>query len=325
MLTRSTAIALVAAGALATAGAAWAQTDYPNRAVRVLVPFAPGGAPDLVGRLLSTRLSDRLGQPFVVENRTGAGGNIATDAVAKAAADGYTLLAGSDGPLVISPHIYAKLPYDPVKDFVHVSIAANVGFGLFACTTLPANTLGELVALAKSKPGKLSYASSGIGTNHHLAGEMLKAAAGLDITHIPYKGFGQGVIDVVGCKVDFLFGAISSGMPHVRSGKLKMLGAAMAARYPGAPDVPTFTEAGLRGFEMEAYFGLLAPAGTPRAIVDKLQAEVAAIVMEKETAERLNGAGLTPVGSTPEEFTRRVASDLTRYASVAKAAGIRAE
>ena len=202
------------------AAAAWAQ-DYPNRPVKVVVPFPPGGAPDLVGRTLANRLQERLGQPFVVENRTGAGGNIAAEAVAKAAPDGYTLLATSDGPLVINPSVYKELPFNTLRDFAPISIAASAGLVLMACPNLPVANVRDVLALAKSR--RVTYASSGYGSSQHVAAELLKDSAGIDLTHVPYKGFSAAVIDAISCNVDLIFGAISTGIPHVRAGKLKPL------------------------------------------------------------------------------------------------------
>ena len=307
---------------LAFANIAATQT-YPSRTVRVVVPFPPGGAPDLVGRTLANRLSERLGQPFVVENRTGAGGNIAAEAVAKAAPDGYTLLATSDGPLVINPSVYKDLPFNALRDFAPISIAASAGLVLMACPALPASSLQEVLALAKSR--KLTYASSGYGSSQHVAAELLKDSAGIDLTHVPYKGFGAAVGDAMSCNVDLIFGAISTGIPHIRSGKLKPIAVTQPKRHPGLPETPTFGEAGHRAVVMEAYMGLLAPAGTPREIVDKLYSEVQIILREKDTAERLTGAGLDLVRSSPEEYTARIKADLEKYAKLAKALAAKAD
>jgi tripartite-type tricarboxylate transporter receptor subunit TctC len=302
--------------------AAWAQ-GYPTRTVKVVVPFPPGGAPDLVGRTLANRLAERLGQPFVVENRSGAGGNIAAEAVATSAPDGYTLLATSDGPLVINPNVYSKVPFDTLRDFAPISMTASIGLVLMACPSVPATTVSELLALAKAK--QLSFASSGFGSSQHLAGAMLESSAGIRMTHVPYKGFGQAVVDAVACNVDLIFGAISTGLPHIRSGSLRPIAVTMARRHPGLPDTPTFGEAGHPTVAMDAYFGLLAPAGTPRAIIDRLHAEVIAVLKEKETAERLGGAGLDLVGNSPEEFAARIRTDLEKFAKVAKSLGAKAE
>ncbi|TAK81300.1 MAG: tripartite tricarboxylate transporter substrate binding protein [Betaproteobacteria bacterium] len=302
--------------------AVWAQ-PYPTRPVKVVIPFPPGGAPDLIGRTLAARLGERLGQPFVVENRTGAGGNIVAEAVAKSPPDGYTLFAPSDGPLVINPNVYANVPFDTLRDFAPISLTASVGLVLMACRELPVSTVRELVALSKHR--RLSFASSGFGSSQHLAGEMLKSSAGIQLTHVPYKGFGQAVVDAVACNVDLIFGAISTGLPHIRAGKLKPLAVTTPRRHPGLPDTPTFPEAGHPSVTMEAYFGLLAPAGTPRAIIERLHAEVAAILKEKETVERLRGAGLDVAGNSPEEFTARLKADLEKFAKVAKSLGTKAE
>jgi tripartite-type tricarboxylate transporter receptor subunit TctC len=301
---------------------AWTQA-YPSRAVRVVIPFPPGGAPDLVGRTLAHRLAERLGQPFVVENRTGAGGNIAAEAVAHSAPDGYTLFATSDGPLVINPNVYDKVAFDTLRDFAPISIAASAGLVLMACTAVPVSSVGEVIALARSR--QLSFASSGFGSSQHLVGEMLKAAAGIDLTHVPYKGFAQAVLDAVACNVDLIFGAISTGLPHIRAGKLKPLAVTIPRRHPGLPDTPTFAEAGYPEVAIEAYMGLLAPGGTPRAIIDKLHGEVIAILKEKDTAARLTGAGLDLVGNSPDEFSERLKADLEKFGKVAKSLAAKAE
>lgn len=307
---------------LLLATAVWAQ-DYPNRPVKVVVPFPPGGAPDLVGRTLANRLQERLGQPFVVENRTGAGGNIAAEAVAQAAPDGYTLFAPSDGPLVINPHVYEKVNFNTLRDFQPISLVASVGLVLMACPNVPASSVADLIALAKQR--KLSYASSGFGSSQHMVAEMLKASADIELTHVPYKGFGQAVIDAVACNVDLIFGAISTGIPHIRAGKLRPIAVTQPKRHPGLPDTPTFAEAGHRGVMIEAYMGLLAPAGTQRPIIDKLHAEVVAILKEKDTIQRLTGAGLDLVGNTPEEFGARLRLDFERFGKIAKSLDARVQ
>ncbi len=317
-----TCSAVVLLALCAFAGAAWAQA-YPTRPVRVVIPFPPGGAPDLVGRTLAVRLAERLGQPFVAENRTGAGGNIAAEAVAKSAPDGYTLFATSDGPLVINPNVYATVPFDTLRDFAPISIAASAGLALMACSALPVSSLRDTIALARTR--KLTYASSGFGSSQHLAAEMLMASAGIDLTHVPYKGFSAAVVDAISCNVDLIFGAISTGLPHIRAGKLKPLAVTIPRRHPGLPDTPTFGEAGHPAVAMEAYMGLLAPAGTPRTIINRLHAEVAAILNEKDTVERLTGAGLDLVRSTPEEFAARIKADLEKYARVAKGLAAKVE
>ncbi len=297
--------------------------EYPSRTVRVVVPFPPGGAPDLVGRTLANRLSERLGQPFVVENRTGAGGNIAVEAVAQAAPDGYTLLAPSDGPLVINPNVYEKVNFNTLRDFAPISLVASVGLTLMACPAVPASTVDEVIALAKKR--KLSYATSGFGSSQHMVGEMLKASADIELTHVPYKGFGQAVTDVMSCNVDLIFGAISTGIPHVRSGKLKAIAVTTPRRHAGLPDTPTFGETGHPQVVIEAYMGLLAPAGTPQAIINRLHAEVVAILKEKEVIDRLTGAGLDLVGNSPEEFGARLRLDLEKFGKIARSLDARVQ
>jgi tripartite-type tricarboxylate transporter receptor subunit TctC len=304
------------------AAAAWAQ-DYPSRAVKVIVPFPPGGAPDLVGRTLAHRLQERLGQPFVVENRTGAGGNIAAEAAAHAAPDGYTLFAPSDGPLVINPHVYEKINFNTLKDFAPISLVASVGLVLMACPNVPVTSVADVITLSKTR--KLSYASSGFGSSQHMVAEMLKASGDIELTHVPYKGFAQAVIDAVACNVDLIFGAISTGIPHIKSGKLRPIAVTIPQRHPGLPDTPTFREAGHPGVAIEAYMGLLAPAGTPRPIIEKLHNEVVAILKEKETIQRLTGAGLDIVGNTPEEFGARLKLDLEKFGKISRSLDARVQ
>ena len=304
------------------AATVWAQ-QYPSRPVKVVVPFPPGGAPDLVGRTLANRLGERLGQSFVVENRTGAGGNIAAEAVARSAPDGYTLLATSDGPLVINPSVYPTMPFNTLRDFAPISIAASAGLVLMACPNLPVSSVGDMLALARSK--KLTYASSGYGSSQHVAAELLKDSAHIELTHVPYKGFAAAVIDAISCNVDLIFGAISTGLPHIRAGKLKPLAVTQPRRHPGLPDTPSFAEVGHRAVMIEAYMGMLAPAGTPREIVEKLHSEIQAILREKETSDRLLNAGLDLVRSSPDEYSARIRADLEKYAKIAKALAAKSE
>jgi tripartite-type tricarboxylate transporter receptor subunit TctC len=300
----------------------WAQA-YPSRPVKVVVPFPPGGAPDLVGRTLAARLAERLGQPFVVENRIGAGGNIAAEMVAKSPPDGYTLFAASDGPLVINPNVYLSVPFDTLRDFAPISLAASIGLVLMACPSTHVASISELVSVGRVK--RLTYASSGFGSTQHLAAEMLKASAAIELTHVPYKGFAPAVVDALACNVDLIFGAISTGLPHLRAGKLRALAVTMPRRHPALPDTPTFREVGHPAVAIEAYMGLLAPAGTARAIIERLHSEVVEILKEKDTVERLTGAGLDVVGSSPEEFAARMRTDLERFAKLAKSLGAKVE
>lgn len=314
---------LLAAAALLLAPSLALAQAYPNKPIRIVNPFSAGGGLDQLARNLAQKMGESMGQPVVVENRTGAGGNIAAEAVAKAAPDGYTLLATSDGPLVINPNVYPTMPFNTLRDFAPISIAASAGLALMACPNLPVNNVADVLALAKTR--KLTYASSGYGSSQHVAAELLKDSSGIDLTHVPYKGFSAAVVDAISCNVDLIFGAISTAIPHVRAGKLKPIAVTQPKRHPGLPDTPTFGEAGHRTVLIEAYMGLLAPAGTPREIIDKLHGEVAAILKEKETADRLVGAGLDLVRSSPDEFAIRLKTDLEKYARLAKALAAKSE
>jgi tripartite-type tricarboxylate transporter receptor subunit TctC len=300
------------------ASSVWAQS-YPSRTVRVVVPFPPGGAPDLVGRTLSARLAERLGQPFVVENRTGAGGNIAAEAVAKAAPDGYTLLASSDGPLVINPSVYKELPFNTLRDFAPISIAASAGLVLMACPALPVSSLQDVLNLSKSR--KLTYASSGYGSSQHVAAELLKDSAGIDLTHVPYKGFGAAVGDAMSCNVDLIFGAISTGIPHIRGGKLKPIAVASDKRTPLLPELPTFREGGL-DYITGSWFGVLAPAKTPQAVIDLLHANTVEALKDATLRAKMVEQGADLIGNTPLEFRDYIAAETARMAKVIKNAKI---
>jgi tripartite-type tricarboxylate transporter receptor subunit TctC len=316
---------LFAAIAIAFTLPASAQADYPSRPVRFVVPYAPGGGPDVTARLLAAELAKRLGQPFVVENRTGAGGSLATDYVAKASADGYTILAPSEAPLVINPHVFKSVGYDALKDFAPVILTVKSAFYVVACPKLEASTVGELVALAKRKP--VSYASSGAGTNMHLAGETLNQRAGIAMTHIPYKGALPAMGDVMNCNVQIGFGAYGTVLPMIKAGKLKALAISTEKRSPDTPQVPTLAEGGLSevAASLEAYYGLFAPAKTPGAVVARLNAEVAEVLKMPAMVEALNARGLLVLSGTPAEAGARIAADYARYARVVKAGNIRAE
>jgi len=321
--------AWIAAAALLGMGvqelAAQGDVNYPAKAVRILVQYPPGGAPDLVARTLGAKLSESLGQPFLVENRPGASGNIATEMVAKAEPDGHTLLLASDGPIVINPGLFAKLPFDPVKDFAPVTLASSVAFFLLATPGFPPNSVQELIALAKANPGKFNFASSGNGSQHHLAGELLNTLAGIRLVHVPYKGFGAGVADAIGGKVELIFGGVSSAVGFVKSGKLKALAVTGSKRYAGLPQVPTVMESGFPGFEINAWFGLMAPARTPRSIIDKLHGEAVKVLRSKETSERLTAQGMDIIAAGPQEFAARISSDTLMWARIIKESGAKVD
>jgi len=302
--------------------AAQAQT-WPAKPVRIVVPFSPGGFADSSVRSIADRLGARLGQSVVVENRPGAGGNIGAELVAKSAPDGYTLLAGYDGTMVVNPHVYAKLGFDTLKDFAPVTKLGDGAVIIVAHPSVPANNLRELIALAKAKPGALSFGSSGTGGSAHLACEMLNQRAGIELVHIPYKGGSQAITDAVGGQVPLVCTAIATAQQFIKNGKLKALGISSAKRDPAMPEVPTFVESGLPGFVVTSWMGILAPANTPRAIVDRLQTEIAAVLQLPDVRARYAVLGIDPVGNKPEEYAAQLKADLDAWGPVVKKANLR--
>jgi tripartite-type tricarboxylate transporter receptor subunit TctC len=302
---------------------AWAQA-YPVKPIRLISPFPPGAVVDTLCRTLAVPLGELLGQPVIVENRTGAGGNIGMDIVAKAPADGYTIGMGSIGTHGINPSVYAKMPFDPLRDFVPITfVASNINV-LVVNPSLPVQNVQQLIAYARANPGKLSYGSAGTGTSQHLAGELFKQLAGIDMTHVPYKGAGPAVADLIGGQIPLMFADISASLGHIRAGKLRALGVTTRERTP-LLDVPTVIEQGVADFDVNAWFGLMAPAGTPREAVARLSAESAKALNLPATRERLQSLGLNPAPNTPEEFARFIRGELERWAKVARAVNIRAE
>ena len=310
--------------ALLFTAAAGAQ-GWPAKQVRIIVPFAPGGIADTSLRAISDRLGARLGQTVLVENRAGASGNIGTEMVAKSAPDGYTLLLGFDGTMVINPHVYAKLPFDTLRDFQPVTKLGDAPVIIVAHPSVPAKDLRELIALSKAKPGLLSYGTAGTGSTPHLVGEMINQRAGTDFTHVPYKGGGQAIVDVVGGQIPIVMTAIATSQQFLKSGKLKGLGLSSKARSPAVPEVPTFIESGLEGMVVNSWVGILAPAKTPRPIVDRLQREIAALLKEPEVRERYAVLGIDPVGNTPDEYSAQIRADLAQWEAIVKRAKIRIE
>ena len=312
----------LAAAALAAACAApaFAQT-YPTKPVRIIVPFPPGQASDVIARLVGQKMSENLGQQVVIDNRVGAGGNIGSDMGAKAPPDGYTLTMAT-AALPISASVYAKLPFDPVKDFATVTLMTVTPLVLIVHPALPVKNVKELVALARSRPGQLNFASSGMGTSHHLSGEMLRTVTGVNIVHVPYKGSQAAHIDLMSGQVAMMFDNILPVRPMVQAGKLKALAVTTPQRSPALPDVPTIAEAGLPNFEAVAWFGMLAPAGTPRDIVTKLNGEIVRVLKLPDVNERLSGMGAIVVGSTPDEFATWMRNEVAKWAKVVKAAGV---
>jgi tripartite-type tricarboxylate transporter receptor subunit TctC len=315
--------AVVSAVLAATAFAASAQ-DYPSRPVHVVVPYPAGGPNDIIVRLVGGKLSQALGQPVVVENRPGAGGNIGTDSVAKSAPDGYTLVSVGPGALIINP-LLGKVPYDTLRDFAPVTIMAVAPNALVAHPSFPAKTVAELIALARATPGAINYASGGTGSTPHLAGALFAVMAKVQLTHVPYKGTGPATADLVGGQVQIAFLGIPTVLPHIRSGKLRALATTGKRRSPELPGVPTVEEAGVPGYELSPWYGLLAPAGTPRAVVARLSSEVTRIVRAPEMREQLSAQGAEPTGGAPEEFAQTLRSDAATWKKVVKEAGIRAD
>ncbi len=316
MLARVLAIAV----ALAAAPAVLAQS-YPAKPVRVVVTFPPGGTPDIYGRVMSSELSKMWNQSVVVENRTGAGGTIGTDFVAKAAPDGYTLLFAADASITIAPHLYSKLPYDPVRDLAPIVNVATGPFVLMANPAFAPNNVKELIALVQTQPGKVSYASSGAGGQQHLAMEYIRTmAGGMDMIHVPYKGFGQGIADVLANQVPLIFGGITASIQITRSGKLKALGVTSPQRAKALPVVPAIAET-LPGFDIQAWYGFMAPAGTPREIVKKIHDDSVAIIRRADFLERLDRDGIEPVANTPEQFAAQIKADIAKMGKIVQAAG----
>jgi tripartite-type tricarboxylate transporter receptor subunit TctC len=305
-------------------GAAAAQ-DWPAKPVRMIVPYAAGGLPDTMARILGARMGEAIGQQVVVENRGGAGGISGTEAVAKAAPDGYTLLAADVGQVAINPHVYASLPYDPLKDLVPVTLLGTTSLFLVAHPGVPAASFAELIALARAQPGKLNYGSSGTGSIHHLATEALKAALKLDIVHVPYKGMGQAVPALLGGQVSFLFSALPAIESQVKAGRLKLLAISTPRRSAQAPEVPTVAELGVPGYDFAPEIGVLAPAGMPPGLAARIAAEIAKAVKSADVSQRYLQLGIEPVGSTPEAYGARIRAAYERYGQVVKVSGTKAE
>lgn len=304
------------------AGAALAQ--FPSKPVTVVVPHAPGGTTDIVARLLTTQIGTGLGQPLVADNRAGAGGAIGWSAVARAPADGHTLLT-TEMSFTIAPALLARLPVDPRKDFTQVITAASAPHVLVVHPGVAAKTVQDFVTLAKAQPGRLNYGSGGNGTNTHLGGELFKSVAGVDLVHVPYKGAGQVLADLMAGQVQALVTSLPTALPHIRSGKLRALVVAGAARSPLLPEVPAAKEAGLEGFAMDFWVGFAAPAGTPAPVVAQLNQAFAKVLTSPEGRQRLADLGLTPVANTPEEASQFTSGELQRWAGVIRAAGIKAD
>ena len=300
-----------------------AQT-YPAKPVRLIVPYAPGGGVDIVARALAQELTKRLGSQFIVENKTGAGGNIGSDAVAKATPDGYTLLIASPANAV-NPSLYAKMPFNPVRDLMPVALIATVPAILLASPALPVKNVKELIALAKAKPGTLTFGSGGSGTTEHLAGEMLNSQTGIDMLHVPYKGGAAVLPDLVSGQISVFFVNQLFALPYIKAGTVKALGVASDERSAALPDVPTFAEAGFADFRVSVWYGVMAPAGTPKEIVSQLNREIVAALASVEMKERLLAMSARPLPGTPEQFATFFADEMARWARVVKTSGAKAD
>ena len=323
-------LALAGAALLAHAPGAWAQGAWPNKPVRIVVPFAPGGTTDILARAVAPELSRAFGQQFVVDNRAGAGGNLGAEIVAKSPADGYTILMGTVGTHGINKALYNKLPYDPQKDFAPITLVAGVPNVMVMnsekARALNINTVADFIQYAKANPGKLNMASSGNGTSIHLAGELFKSMTGIFMAHIPYRGSGPALLDMVAGNMDVMFDNLPSAMPQIKGGKLKALAVTSAERSAALPDVPTVEEAGkLKGFEASSWFGLLAPAGTPPDIVNRIQQEVAKSLGTPAIKEKMLAQGAIPSGNTPAEFARLIDAEHKKWAAVVKASGAKVD
>lgn len=309
-------------GAVLCATQAVAQS-YPSKPIRLVVPFTPGGVTDTSGRLIAEQLSKRLGQQVVVDNKPGASGNIGTQQVAAAEPDGYTLLLGFDGTMVINPHVFPKVGFDTAKDFAPVGKIGDAVLILVANPGAPIKTLKDVINLSKTQSGGLSYGTSGTGGTPHIAGELLKERTGANLVHIPYKGGGQAMTDVLGGNIPLVYTAIAGAIQHIKTGKLHPVAVSSAQRASSLPDVPTFIESGLSDFDINSWVGLLAPAKTPKAIVDKLNAELNAVLSDPAVRDRLNGMGIAATPGSADKFGQEMQRDLTRYGSVVKSAGIK--
>ncbi|MBI4189772.1 MAG: tripartite tricarboxylate transporter substrate binding protein [Betaproteobacteria bacterium] len=298
---------------------------YPNRPLRFILPYPPGGGADVIGRMLAEKLAESLGQSVVVDNRPGAGGNIGMALVAKSPPDGYTLALGTLAPLGLAPSLYQQLPYDPLRDFAPISLVASAPTLLAVHPSLPVKSVSELIAFAKAHPGKLNYSSSGTGGGGHRAGEMFNAMAGVKMVHIPYKGGSPSVLALISNEVSLTFGTIPAVLPHVKSGKIRGIAVAGVKRSSVAPDLPTVAEAGLPGFYDEAWWGVIAPAKTPKTIIVRLNAELVKIAHNPNMREKLFRLGADAIGSSPEQFSDHIEAEIKRWAKLAKEIDIRAE
>ena len=304
---------------------AQSQTAYPARPIRFIVPFTPGGSGDVFARPIAQKMSESMGQQVVVENRPGSGGVLGSEVVAKAPPDGYTIMMGLTANVAINPALYPKLPYDPARDFAPVTLVASAPYVLVVPPSLPAANVKQLVALARSKPGDLSFVSLGSGSMGHLAGELFASTAGVKLLHVPYKTLGQALADLVSGQVQLLFLGIASAQPHVKSGKLRALAVSGAKRSPAMPQVPTVSESGVKGFDVTGWYGVFVPAGTSQDIIARLHKEVVLAISQPDVRQRLSAEGAELIGNSPREFDVFVRNEVAKWAKVVKLSGAKAE
>jgi tripartite-type tricarboxylate transporter receptor subunit TctC len=320
MLLKTVKLALLVAGF--AAANAFAQA-YPNKPIRLIVPFPPGGGNDVIARIVGQKLSERFGQPVIIDNRGGSNGIIGLQALMQAAPDGYTIGVGAAGPMAVNPSLYDKLSYDPVKDFAPITNMVNFPLMLVTHPGLPAKNVRELIAEAKAKPGKIFYASPGNGNSGHLAGELFNLLAKVQITHVPYKGQGPAVTDLLGGQVQMLYSSIPSVLPYVQQGRLNGLAVGSAKRLTSLPNIPTIAESGVPGYEAYSWVGMIAPANTPKEIVTRLNREIVDILKQKDVEEKLNQQGAIPVGDTPEQFGNYINAEIKKWGAIVKSANIK--
>jgi tripartite-type tricarboxylate transporter receptor subunit TctC len=317
------ACAAIAAGA--ASGIAYAGEAYPERPVRFIVPYPPGGITDVLARTIAVRLSTQWGQQMVVDNRAGASGNIGMAIAARAPADGYTIAFGNASTHAINVSLFKSLPFDPIKDFAPVTTVARVSNVLLVGPNFPARNLGDLIAVAKSKPGQLTFASNSVGSSNHLTGELLKTMAGIDMVHVPYKSSTTAAVDLIGGRIALMFDNLTTAIPQIKAGRLRALAVTSDRRVAELPDVPTMLESGLKGFVVTPWWGIFAPAKTPKAIIDKLNRDIVSVLHSKEVKEYLASQATEVVGNSPQEFASYLRGEIARWAQVVKASGATAE
>ena len=320
-------LARLATAALLACSSAWAQPAgeaYPTKPIKLILPFPPGGGTDILGRIIAERLSANLGQPVVIENRGGAGGNVGAEAAAKAAPDGYTIVLVAPS-LAISPSLYSKLNYDPIRDLAPVSLVGTVPNVIITDPSLPAQNLAEFIALAKSKPGAMNFGSGGNGTSNHLAGELFNVKAGVKLVHVPYKGVNLAMNEVLAGRIQLVVIGVPAALPFIQAGRLRALAVIAPRRLPALPNVPTVAEAGLADYEVTTWYGVLAPSGTPRPIIDRLNAELVRIMHAPDLQERLAASGTESRTSTPEEFAGYIKQETAKWRDVVREAGVKVE